>query len=314
MSSSETEKVECLIIGSGPAGYTAAIYAARADLKPVVYTGLQMGGQLTTTTEVDNFPGYPEGITGPVMMEDLQKQAERFGTDIRFGIIDRVDFQQYPLKAYTDSGSEIVAKTVIISTGASARWLGLESEKTYNGHGVSACATCDGFFFRGKEVAVVGGGDTACEEASYLSKLCSKVYLIVRRDELRASKPMQHRVMNTPNIVIIWNSLTEEITGDGKVVTGARLKNVKTGETRNIDVQGFFVAIGHTPNTEIFKGQIELDELGYIKTVPGTTKTNVAGVFAAGDVQDHVYRQAITAAGTGCMAAIEAERWLGAKE
>jgi thioredoxin reductase (NADPH) len=311
MSSSEFEKVECLIIGSGPAGYTAAIYAARADLKPVVYTGMQMGGQLTTTTEVDNFPGYPKGVTGPVMMEDLQHQAERFGTDVRFGVIEKVDFQQYPLKATTDSGKVIEADTVIISTGATARWLGLESEKKYNGHGVSACATCDGFFFRGMDVAVVGGGDTACEEAAYLAKLCKKVYLIVRRDELRASKAMQHRVKNTPNIEILWNSLPEEITGDNKVVTGARLKNAKTGEMKEIEVQGFFVAIGHTPNTDMFKGQIDLDEQGYIKTVPGSTRTNVAGVFAAGDVQDHVYRQAVTAAGTGCMAAIEAERWLG---
>ena len=314
MPSSESEKIECLIIGSGPAGYTAAIYAARADLKPVVYTGLQMGGQLTTTTEVDNFPGYPDGITGPVMMEDLQKQAERFGTEVRFGIIDKVDFQQHPFKATADDGKVIVADTVIISTGATARWLGIESEKTYNGHGVSACATCDGFFFRGMDVAVVGGGDTACEEASYLAKLCKKVYLIVRRDELRASKPMQHRVMNTENIEIIWNHLPEEITGDGKVVTGARLKNTKTGDTKNIEVQGFFVAIGHTPNTEIFKGQLDLNDQGYIKTVPGSTRTNIAGVFAAGDVQDHVYRQAVTAAGTGCMAAIEAERWLATKE
>ncbi len=314
MSSTQTEKIECLIIGSGPAGYTAAIYAARADLKPVVYTGLQMGGQLTTTTEVDNFPGYPDGITGPVMMEDLQKQAERFGTDVRFGIIDKVDFQQHPFKATTDDGKVIVADTVIISTGATARWLGIESEKTYNGHGVSACATCDGFFFRGMDVAVVGGGDTACEEASYLAKLCKKVYLIVRRDELRASKPMQHRVKNTANIEIIWNHLPEEITGDGKVVTGARLKNTKTGDIKNIEVQGFFVAIGHTPNTEIFKSQLDLNDQGYIKTVPGSTRTNIAGVFAAGDVQDHVFRQAVTAAGTGCMAAMEAERWLGAKE
>jgi thioredoxin reductase (NADPH) len=312
--SSEFEKVECLIIGSGPAGYTAAIYAARADLKPVVYTGLQMGGQLTTTTEVDNFPGYPKGITGPVMMEDLQHQAERFGTDVRFGIVDKVEFQQRPFKVTVDSGKVIEADTVIIATGATARWLGLESEKKYNGHGVSACATCDGFFYRGLDIAVVGGGDTACEEASYLSKLCRKVYLIVRRDELRASKAMQHRVMNTANIEIIWNSLTEEITGDEKVVTGARLKNVKTGETKELEIQGFFVAIGHSPNTEIFKGQIDLDEQGYIKTIPGSTRTNVEGVFAAGDVQDHVYRQAVTAAGTGCMAAIEAERWLGSKE
>ncbi len=313
MSSTEVEKVECLIIGSGPAGYTAAIYAARADLKPVVYTGIQMGGQLTTTTEVDNFPGYPKGVTGPAMMDDLQHQAERFGTDVRFGIIEKVNFQQYPLKATTDSGKVIEADTVIVSTGATARWLGLESEKRYNGHGVSACATCDGFFFRGMDVAVVGGGDTACEEAAYLAKLCKKVYLIVRRDELRASKAMQHRVMNTPNIEILWNSLPKEITGDNKVVTGARLKNAKTGEISEIEVQGFFVAIGHTPNTDIFKGQIDLDEQGYIKTIPGSTRTNIAGVFAAGDVQDHVYRQAVTAAGTGCMAAIEAERWLGEK-
>jgi thioredoxin reductase (NADPH) len=310
MTSSEFEKVKCLIIGSGPAGYTAAIYAARADLKPVVYTGLQMGGQLTTTTEVDNFPGYPQGISGPVMMEDLQKQAERFGTDVRFGIIDKVDFSTRPFKVTTDSGKIIEAESVIIATGATARWLGLESEKTYSGHGVSACATCDGFFYRGMDIAVVGGGDTACEEATYLSKLGRKVYLIVRRDELRASKAMQYKVKNTPNIEILWNSVTEEITGDGKLVTGARLRNVKTNEIKEIEIQGFFVAIGHTPNTLIFKGQIDLDEQGYIKTIPGSTRTNVEGVFAAGDVQDHVYRQAVTAAGTGCMAAIEAERWL----
>lgn len=313
MSSSEFEQVTCLIIGSGPAGYTAAIYAARADLKPVVYTGLQMGGQLTTSTEVDNFPGYPKGITGPIMMEDFQHQAERFGTDVRFGIIDKVNFSEKPFKVTTDSGKIIEAETVIIATGATARYLGLESEKTYNGHGVSACATCDGFFYRGMDIAVVGGGDTACEEASYLSKLGRKVYLIVRRDELRASKAMQHRVKNTPNIEIIWNSVTEEITGDGKVVTGARLRNVKTNEIKEIEIQGFFIAIGHSPNTDIFKGQIDLDEQGYIKTIPGSTSTNIKGIFAAGDVQDHMYRQAVTAAGTGCMAAIEAERWLGAK-
>jgi len=314
MSSSQSEKIECLIIGSGPAGYTAAIYAARADLKPVIYTGIQMGGQLTTTTEVDNFPGYPKGITGPALMEDLQHQAERFGTDVRFGIVEKVDFQKYPFSVTVDGGKVLEAETVIIATGATARWLGLESEKKYNGHGVSACATCDGFFFRGMDIAVVGGGDTACEEASYLAKLGRKVYLIVRRDELRASKAMQHRVMNTPNIEILWNHITEEITGDGKVVTGARLKNVKTGEIKEIEIQGYFVAIGHSPNTEIFKGQVDLDEQGYIKTVPGSTRTNIEGVFAAGDVQDHVYRQAVTAAGTGCMAAIEAERWLGARE
>jgi len=247
-------------------------------------------------------------------MEDLQHQAERFGTDVRFGIIDKVDFQSRPFKATTDSGKIVEAETVIISTGATARWLGLESEKRYNGHGVSACATCDGFFFRGMDIAVVGGGDTACEEASYLAKLGRKVYLIVRRDELRASKAMQHRVKNTANIEIIWNAITEEITGDGKVVTGARLKDSKTGAIREIEIQGFFVAIGHTPNTDIFKGQIELDEQGYIKTIPGSTRTNIEGVFAAGDVQDHIYRQAVTAAGTGCMAAIEAERWMGARE
>jgi thioredoxin reductase (NADPH) len=312
--STENKPLECLIIGSGPAGYTAAIYAARADLKPVVYTGLQMGGQLTTTTEVDNFPGYPKGITGPELMEDLQHQAERFGTDVRFGIIDRVDFSKRPFKAITDDGKEILAETVIIATGATAKWLGIDSEKKYNGNGVSACATCDGFFFRGMDVAVVGGGDTALEEASYLAKMCKKVYLIVRRDELRASKAMQHRVLNAPNIEILWNSSTKEILGDGKVVTGALIGNNKTGELKEIEIQGFFVAIGHQPNTEMFKGQIELDEQGYIKTIPGSTRTNIDGVFAAGDVQDHVYRQAVTAAGTGCMAAIEAERWLATRE
>jgi len=308
--STENKTLECLIIGSGPAGYTAAIYAARADLKPVVYTGLQMGGQLTTTTEVDNFPGYPKGITGPELMEDLKQQAERFGSDIRFGIIDEVDFSKRPFKAITDDGKEILAETVIIATGATAKWLGIESEKKYNGNGVSACATCDGFFFRGLEVAVVGGGDTACEEASYLAKMTKKVYMIVRRDELRASKAMQYRVMTAPNIEILWDSSTKEILGDGKVVTGALIGNNKTGELREIKIEGFFVAIGHQPNTEMFKGKIELDELGYIKTIPGSTRTNIEGVFAAGDVQDHVYRQAVTAAGTGCMAAIEAERWL----
>jgi len=307
---SEIEKIECLIIGSGPAGYTAAIYAARADLKPVMYTGLQMGGQLTTTTEVDNFPGYPNGTKGPDLMEDMLRQAERFGTDIRFGIISQVDFSQRPFKVTTDDGKWIEADSVIIATGASARWLGLESESRYNGHGVSACATCDGFFYRGLDIAVVGGGDTACEEASYLAKLGRKVYLIVRRDELRASKPMQHRVMTAPNIEILWNSSTKEILGDGKVVSGALIGNNKTGELRQIEIQGFFVAIGHQPNTDIFRGQLDLDELGYIKTIPGSTRTSIEGVFAAGDVQDHVYRQAITAAGTGCMAAIEVERWL----
>lgn len=309
-SESELERVECLIIGSGPAGYTAAIYAARADLKPVVYQGMQPGGQLTSTTEVDNFPGYPNGVQGPDMMLDLQHQAERFGSDLRWGLITEADFSKRPFTLKTDDGKKVLADTVIIATGATAKYLGLESEVRYNGHGVSACATCDGFFYRGQDVAVVGGGDTAAEEATYLSKMCRKVYLIVRRDELRASKAMQHRVMNTPNIEILWNHVTREILGDGKVVTGVLLENTKTGDAKEIDVQGFFVAIGHKPNTELFAGQIDLDDNGYIKTVPGTTQTNIPGVFAAGDVQDHIYRQAITAAGTGCMAAIEAERFL----
>lgn len=308
------EKIECLIIGSGPAGYTAAIYAARADLKPVVYLGLQPGGQLTSTTEVDNFPGYPEGTMGPEMMDDLKKQAERFGTEMRWGIVSKVDFSKRPFKVIGDDGKAVQAETVIIATGATARWLGLESERKYNGYGVSACATCDGFFFRGLDVAVVGGGDTAAEEATYLAKMCKKVYLIVRRSELRASKAMQYKVLNTTNIEVIWNHQTEEITGDGKVVTGALLKHSITGEQKQIEIQGFFVAIGHTPNTDVFKGQLELDEMGYIKTLPGSTRTNVDGVFAAGDVQDHVFRQAITAAGTGCMAAIEAERFLTSGE
>lgn len=312
--SEQREKVKCLIIGSGPAGYTAAIYAARADLKPVLYQGLQPGGQLTITTEVENYPGYPNGRSGPEMMEDFRKQAERFEADIRFGIIAEVDFSKRPFIAKADDGKILEADTVIISTGASARWLGLESEKKYNGYGVSACATCDGFFYRGKVVAVVGGGDTAAEEATYLAKLCKKVYLIHRRDELRASKAMQARVFRTPNIEPVWNHTVQEILGDGKVVNGILLRNVIDGSTKKIDLDGVFIAIGHTPNSEIFKGQVEMDENGYIKTIPGTTRTNIEGVFAAGDVQDHVYRQAITAAGTGCMAAIEAERWLAAQE
>jgi thioredoxin reductase (NADPH) len=310
----ELEKIECLIIGSGPAGYTAAIYAARADLKPVVYQGLQPGGQLTSTTEVDNFPGYPDGVQGPDMMIDMQKQAERFGTEMRWGIISEVDFSKRPFLVTSDDGKKMLAETVVIATGATAKWMGIESEARYNGHGVSACATCDGFFFRGQDMAVVGGGDTACEEATYLAKLGRKVYMIVRRDELRASKAMQHKVTHTPNIEILWNSVTKEIVGDGKVVTGALIENVKTGEVRQIDIQGFFVAIGHKPNTELFGGQIDLDENGYIKTIPGSTRTNVPGVFAAGDVQDHIFRQAVTAAGTGCMAAIEAERFLSMGE
>ncbi len=307
---SELERVECLIIGSGPAGYTAAIYAARADLKPVVYQGMQPGGQLTSTTEVDNFPGYPNGIMGPELMLDLQKQAERFGTDLRWGMITEADLSKRPFTLTTDDGKKVLADTVIIATGATAKYLGLESEVRYNGHGVSACATCDGFFYRGLTVAVVGGGDTAAEEATYLAKMTKKVYMIVRRDELRASKAMQHRVRNTANIEVLWNHVTREILGDGKVVTGALLENVKTGELKEIEIQGFFVAIGHEPNTKIFRGQIDMHENGYIKTIPGTTQTNIPGVFAAGDVQDHVYRQAVTAAGTGCMAAIETERFL----
>ncbi len=310
------EKTKCLIIGSGPAGYTAAIYAARADLKPIVYEGLQPGGQLTITTEVDNFPGYPEGAQGPAIMEDLKKQAERFNADIRFGMITEVDFSKRSFKVTADDSKIIIAETVIIATGASAIWLGMESEQKFNGYGVSACATCDGFFYKGKDVAIVGGGDTAAEEATYLAKLCNKVYLIHRRDELRASKAMQKKIFNTPNIEIIWDHVPKEITGTeegfSKAVTGATLTNVKTGKERKIKIDGFFVAIGHKPNSDIFKGQIEMNETGYIKTAPDSTKTSVEGVFACGDVQDHVFRQAVTAAGTGCMAAIEAERFLGA--
>lgn len=304
------EKVRCLIIGSGPAGYTAAIYAARADLKPVMYEGLQPGGQLTTTTEVDNFPGYPNGITGPEMMEDLKKQAQRFGTDVRWGLVTSVDLSNRPFIAKADDGKTIEAETIIIATGATAKWLGLESERKYQGFGVSACATCDGFFYRGKDVAIVGGGDTAAEEATYLAKLCNKVYMIHRRDELRASKAMQHKVLNTPNIEMLWNSKPVEVLGDAQGVNGLLVENVNTAEQRKIDIHGFFVAIGHTPNTTLFKGQLDLHENDYIKTIPGTTQTSIEGVFAAGDVQDHHYRQAITAAGTGCMAAIEAERFL----
>jgi len=305
------ENVRCLIIGSGPAGYTAAIYAARADLKPLIYQGMQPGGQLTITTEVDNYPVYPDGVQGPEMMEQLRKQAERFGTVVRFGLITRVDFSQRPFKAEADDGKTILAETVIVATGASANWLGLESEKKYMGQGVSGCATCDGFFYRGQDVAIVGGGDTAAEESTYLAKLCKKVYLIHRRNEFRASKAMQHKVFNTSNIEVLWESIPEEVLGDENGVNGLRVRNVKTGEIRNLEITGFFVAIGHKPNTEIFLGQLELDAMGYVKTIPGSTKTSVEGVFAAGDVQDHYYRQAVTAAGTGCMAAIEAERFLG---
>ncbi|MBW4889709.1 thioredoxin-disulfide reductase [Mucilaginibacter sp. HMF5004] len=312
--SEEIEHIKCLIIGSGPAGYTAAIYAARADMKPVVYTGLLAGGQLTQTTDVDNFPGYPNGIMGPEMMEDLRKQAERFGTDIRYGYVSSVDFSSLPHKVVVDESKTITADTVIISTGASAKWLGLDSEQKYNGFGVSACAVCDGFFFRGQDVAIVGAGDTAAEEATYLAKLCRKVYMLVRRDEFRASKAMVHRVQHTKNIEIIYNSETTEIIGNDTGVTGVRILNNKTQEEKVLDVTGFFVAIGHKPNTDIFKGWIKMDETGYIITHPDSTQTNVEGVFACGDAQDHIYRQAITAAGTGCMAALEAERYLAAKE
>ena len=311
--STETERIKCLIIGSGPAGYTAAIYAARADLKPVILTGLQPGGQLTITTEVENYPGYAKGTMGPEMMEDFKAQAERFGTDIRFAYVTGIDFSSGPpYKVTIDETKFVLADTIIVATGASAKWLGLESEQRLNGFGVSACATCDGYFFRGQEVAVVGAGDTAAEEATYLSKLCKKVYMIIRRDEMRASKAMIHRVENTPNIERIFNSETVEILG-GKTVDGALIKNVKTGEQRKIDVTGFFIAIGHKPNTEIFAGNLDMDANGYLKVIPGSTRTNIEGVFAAGDVADHIYRQAITAAGTGCMAANDAERYLAAK-
>ena len=310
----EIEHVQCLIIGSGPAGYTAAIYAARADLKPVLYTGMEAGGQLTQTTDVDNFPGYPNGIMGPEMMEDFRKQAEKFGTDIRFGYVSSVDFSSTPHKVVVDEIKTITADTVIISTGATAKWLGLPSEQHYNGFGVSACAVCDGFFFKNQDVAIVGAGDTAAEEATYLAKLCKKVYMLVRRDEFRASKAMVHRVLNTPNIEVIYNSEAKEVLGNGKNVTGLRVLNNQTNEERDLEVEGFFVAIGHKPNTDIFKGWLEMDDTGYLKTIPGTTKTNVEGVFAAGDVQDHYYRQAVTAAGSGCMAALDAERYLAAKE
>lgn len=308
-----SEKVSCLIVGSGPAGYTAAIYASRAGLKPVLYTGGQPGGQLTITTEVDNYPGYPEGVQGPQMMMDFEAQARRFGSDIRYGLATKVDFSDSTLhKVWIDNDHLIEAPTVIIATGASAKWLGLESEQRLNGHGVSACAVCDGFFFRNQVVAIVGGGDTACEEASYLSKLCKKVYMIVRRDELRASQIMQDRVKSLPNIEILWNTETEEIIGNGEV-TGARIRNIKTGESTVLDVTGFFVAIGHQPNTDIFKEYIDMDGAGYIQTIKGSTKTNIEGVFACGDAQDNIYRQAITAAGTGCMAALDAERYLAEK-
>jgi len=317
MSNTEIEKVKCLIIGSGPAGYTAAIYAARADMHPVMYQGMQPGGQLTTTNEVENFPGYPEGITGPEMMLELEAQAKRFDTDIRFGFITKVDFSGEVHKCWTETGHEIHAETVIISTGASAKYLGLPSEQKYLelGGGVSACAVCDGFFYRGHETVIVGAGDSACEEAHYLSKLCTKVTMLVRKEDFRASKIMTERVKKTPNITILYNTETVEVLGEGDLVTGAKVKNTATGEEHIIPCTGFFVAIGHKPNTDIFADYIDLDETGYIKYAqPGTSKTNVAGVFVAGDAADKNYRQAITAAGTGCMAALDAERYLAAKE
>ncbi len=316
MSSSEIEKVKCLIIGSGPAGYTAAIYAARADMHPVMYQGMQPGGQLTTTNEVENFPGYPEGITGPAMMLELEAQAKRFETDIRFGYITKVDFSGGIHKCWTENGHEIHAETVIISTGASAKYLGLPSEQHYlsTGGGVSACAVCDGFFYRGQETVIVGAGDSACEEAHYLSKLCTKVTMLVRKEDFRASKIMADRVKKTPNIEILFNTETLEVLGEKDLVTGAKVINRVTGEEKIIPCTGFFVAIGHKPNTDIFADYIHLDETGYIKYAqPGTSKTNVEGVFVAGDAADKTYRQAITAAGTGCMAALDAERYLAAK-
>ncbi|HVK97994.1 MAG TPA: thioredoxin-disulfide reductase [Flavisolibacter sp.] len=307
-----TERTHLLIIGSGPAGYTAAIYASRANLKPILYQGLQPGGQLTITTDVENYPGFPDGIQGPELMIHFEKQAQRMGADLRYGIATKVDFSAQPYKVWIDDEKLIEADAVIISTGASAKWLNIESEQRLNGYGVSACAVCDGFFFRGKEVAIVGAGDTAAEEALYLSKLCSTVHMFIRREEMRASKVMQERVKNTPNIKIYWNTETDEILGE-KTVEAVRIKNNVTGETTEIPIKGFFVAIGHTPNSGIFKGWLDMDESGYIQTMPGTSKTNLEGVFASGDVQDKIYRQAVTAAGSGCMAALDAERYLSAK-
>ncbi|WP_298952781.1 thioredoxin-disulfide reductase [uncultured Nonlabens sp.] len=310
--SEKIERIKCLIIGSGPAGYTAAIYAARADMKPVVYTGMEPGGQLTTTTEVDNFPGYPEGIDGPAMMVDLQKQAERFGTQVRIGMITEVNFATEEGGIHTavvDGKTKIEANTVIISTGATAKYLGLESEQRLRGGGVSACAVCDGFFYRNQDVAIVGAGDTAAEEASYLANICKSVTMLVRKDHMRASKAMQHRVNSLDNINVLYNSEVDEVLGD-TVVEGLRIVNNETQEKHEIAITGIFIAIGHKPNTDIFKGQLDMGEDGYLKTVPGSTKTNLPGVFASGDVQDKIYRQAITAAGTGCMAALDAERYL----
>ena len=309
---SNAERIHCLIIGSGPAGYTAAIYAARAGLKPIMYTGLLQGGQLVNTTDVENYPGYPTGILGPEMMEDFKKQAERFGTDIRFGLATKVDFSVSPKQVWIDGEKMVEADAVILATGAEAKWLGLDSEKRLNGSGVSACAVCDGFFYRNQEVAIVGAGDTACEEAIYLSKLCTTVHMIVRRDEMRASKIMQERVLATKNIKVYWNSETDGVLG-GNVVEAVRIHNNKTNEKTEIPVTGFFVAIGHKPNSDVFKVYITTDNEGYVITAPDSTKTNVDGVFACGDLQDKQYRQAVTAAGTGCMAALETERWLSAK-
>jgi thioredoxin reductase (NADPH) len=312
MEQTAIEKVHVLIIGSGPAGYTAAIYAARANMKPLLYQGIQPGGQLTITTEVENYPGYPDGIQGPEMMVHFEKQAVRMGTDVRYGLASKVDFSTIPYKVWIDEEKEIHADTVIICTGASAKWLGIESEQRLNGFGVSACAVCDGFFFKGKEVAIVGAGDTAAEEALYLSKLCTTVHMFIRKEKMRASKVMQDRVLKTPNIKVYWNTDTDEILGEKKV-EAVRIKNNQTQQTQEIPISGFFVAIGHNPNSDIFKGWITMDETGYIITQPGTTKTNIEGVFAAGDVQDKNYRQAVTAAGSGCMAALDAERYLTAK-
>jgi len=309
----EIEKIECLIIGSGPAGYTAAIYAARADMHPVVIQGLQPGGQLTTTTDVDNYPGYKDGVTGPEMMEDFKAQAERFGTDTRWGMVTKVDFSKRPFEVEIDEKTNVLAQTVIIATGASAKWLGMEDEKRLSGFGVSACATCDGFFYKGQDVVVVGAGDTAAEEATYLAKMCTKVTMLVRKDEMRASKAMQHRVFNTPNLEVLFHHETKSINGE-KAVESVTAYNNQTGKEIAIPVKGFFVAIGHKPNTDLFKGQLEMDENGYIIIEAGTSKTKIAGVFAAGDVADHVYRQAVTSAGTGCMAALDAERFLSSQK
>ncbi len=312
MDKNSPEKVQLLIIGSGPAGYTAAVYAARAALKPVLYQGIQPGGQLTITTDVENYPGFPDGIQGPELMIHFEKQAQRMGADLRYGLATKVDFSSRPLKVWIDDEKLVEADAVIIATGASAKWLGLESEQRLNGYGVSACAVCDGFFFKGKEVAIVGAGDTAAEEALYLSKLCSTVHMFIRRGEMRASKVMQDRVLATPNIKMYWNTETDEIIGD-KIVESVRIKNNQSGEMSTIAIKGFFVAIGHNPNAEIFKDWLKLDEEGYIQTQAGTAHTNVEGVFASGDVQDKIYRQAVTAAGSGCMAALDAERYLSAK-